>query len=148
MLRGWKVNADDLSYPMFTASKLYPSLLSQYRSAAYFKTTSKSRTITYPGGTAGKTRVMVPLEGDTLLAIANAWLKIVLTSSSEKVLGSPAAFVQVIVAEPPDERFSGVLSVRAEMRGTSIKTLPPKVRISPSRGYIRKPFNGLILTQT
>jgi len=87
---------------MFTASKLYPS----------------------PGGTAGKTRVMVPLEGDTLLAIAYAWLNIVLTSSREKVLGSPAAFVQVIVAEPPDERFSGVLSVRAEMRGTtSVKTL-------------------------
>lgn len=67
---------------------------------------------------------MVPLEGDTLLAMANARLNTVLMSSREKVLASPAAFVQVIVAEPPDERFSGVLSVRAEMRGTtSVKTL-------------------------
>jgi len=45
-------------------------------------------------------------------------------SSREKVLGSPGAVVQVIVAEPPDERFVGALSVRAEMRGTTrIKAL-------------------------
>jgi hypothetical protein len=86
---------------MFTACKVYPS----------------------PIGTAGKVRVMVPLEGGTLLAMAYALLNAVFISSREKVLGSPASFVQVIVAEPPEERFSGVLRVRAEMRGTtSVKT--------------------------
>jgi len=81
---------------MSTASKVYPS----------------------PGGTLGKVRVMVPAEGWTLLAIANELWNTTFRSSMEKVLGSPAADVQLIVAEPPDERFSGVLSVRAEMRGT------------------------------
>lgn len=67
-------------------------------------------------------------------------------SSREKVLESPESVDQVIVAEPPDERFSGVLSVRAEMRGTTnakalAKTMLPnheKVQISPSHGYIWK----------
>lgn len=53
------------------------------------------------------------------MAMAYALLNAVFMSSREKVLGSPASFVQVIVAEPPDERFSGVLSVRAEMKGTT-----------------------------
>ena len=47
------------------------------------------------------------------------------------MLGSPAAVVQVIVAEPPDERFVGALSVRAEMRGTTrIKALL-NVQVNP-----------------
>lgn len=45
-------------------------------------------------------------------------------SSKEKVPGSPAAFVQVMVAGPPEERFFGVLIVKAETKGrTKVKAL-------------------------
>ena len=45
-------------------------------------------------------------------------------NSIENVLGSPEAVVQVIVADPPEARFSGVLRVRAETKGmTRVKAL-------------------------
>lgn len=59
-----------------------------------------------------------------MLAIANELWNTVFNNSSENVPGSPDAEVQVIVAGPPEERFLGVLRVRAETKGTtSVKAL-------------------------
>ena len=65
-----------------------------------------------------------PELGFTLLAMANELWKAVFNNSSENVVGSPELELQVIVADPPEERFSGVLRVRAETKGTtSVKAL-------------------------
>jgi hypothetical protein len=50
-----------------------------------------------PTGTTGRVRVIDPVLGSTLLAIAKALLNDVLISSMEKELGSPGAVVQLIV---------------------------------------------------
>jgi len=60
-----------------------------------------------------------PFTGLTLLAIANVLWNNMLTNSTEKVSGSPAAVVQVIVAEPPEVRPLGVFTVRAHAKGTA-----------------------------
>jgi hypothetical protein len=69
--------------------------------------------------------VIDPNEGGILLPIANELWNTVFTNSREKAGGSFAGSgVQEIVAEPPEERFDGTLSVRAETRGmTKVKTL-------------------------
>lgn len=54
-------------------------------------------------------------------------------SSSVKVLGSPEALVQLMVADPPDvhELAFGVLRVKAETRGrTRVRALKTMVRVS------------------
>lgn len=50
-----------------------------------------------PTGTTGRVRVIDPVLGSTLLAIAKALLNDVLISSMEKESGSPVAVVQLIV---------------------------------------------------
>lgn len=62
---------------------------------------------------------MDPRLGSTLLAIAKALLNDVLISSMEKVSGSPAAVVQVIVTSPPEVGFFGTETVRAETNGAT-----------------------------
>jgi len=78
-----------------------------------------------PAGTIGNVSVIDPNEGGILLPIANELWNTVFVNSREKAGGSLAGSgVQVIVAEPPEERFDGALSVRAETRGmTKVKTL-------------------------
>lgn len=63
--------------------------------------------------------MIVPELGFTLLAMANELWNTVFNNSIENVLGSPEAVVQVTVADPPEARFSGVLRVRAEAKGTT-----------------------------
>ena len=58
------------------------------------------------GGTIGGSKLIVPELGFTLLAIANELWNAVLNNSSENMLGATEANVQVIVAGPPEERFS------------------------------------------
>lgn len=53
-----------------------------------------------------RSKLIVPQLGFTLLAIANELWNAVLNNSSENVLGATEANVQVIVAGPPEERFS------------------------------------------
>jgi hypothetical protein len=61
--------------------------------------------------------VIDPEATATLFAMANALLKTLFTSSMEMVGGSPGSPVQVIVAGPPDVRFSGIVKVTAETKG-------------------------------
>jgi hypothetical protein len=69
-------------------------------------------------------RVIVLVEGSTLLEMAKALLNATFTSSRLNVDGSPAALVQVMVAEPPDVRPVGVLRVSALIEGTTRKRRP------------------------
>lgn len=56
-----------------------------------------------------------------MLAMAKALLNTVFTSSRVKVDGSPEALVHLIVAEPPEVRSVGVLTVRALIEGMTSK---------------------------
>jgi len=67
----------------------------------------------------GKSKVRLPLLGLTLLAMAKELWNTSLLSSREKTPGSPAEVVHEIVAGPPEDRFFGVLMVRAETKGTT-----------------------------
>lgn len=60
-----------------------------------------------------------PVLGSTLLAIAKALLNDGLSSSMEKVAGSPGAVVQLIVTWPAVVGLVGMLTVRAETNGAT-----------------------------
>lgn len=68
----------------------------------------------------GSVRLMVCVLGLTLFAMPNElWKLSTFTNSREKVGGSPAALVQVIVAGPPLLRLDGVLIVSALTSGST-----------------------------
>lgn len=72
-----------------------------------------------PTGTEGRVRVIDPVLGSTLLAIAKALLNDVLISSMEKVSGSPAFVLHSIVTSPLEVGFFGTLTERAETNGAT-----------------------------
>jgi len=100
-----------LMFPMLTASMVKPS----------------------PGETIGASIVIIPSDGSTLLATANASLNCTLTNSNENVENeeeSLESVVQVIFKVPPLVTPVGVLMVRAETKGaTSTRRLVNLVNI-------------------
>lgn len=87
----------------------------------------------------GNSKVADAAEGCRLLPMANELWNTVFISSRVKAAGSVAGSGdQVTVAIPPEERFVGTLSVRAEMRGTTeVRIARPESILSSTAGKRR-----------